>query len=309
MAAARGHRVRLWEQSGAIGGRLALASRLRLREDFGLWLEHAAGRLSALGVRLELGREATASALADAHPECIVLATGARPVPYCLPDGGVALTLDAAAQMQAWGKRIAIYDETGDWPVLGLTEQHPAEQGAEVTLITPIAGVLWRTTIYSNLTTFARYRAKRIRILPLSRPVSFANGVLTLENASCGETSTLGVDTIVGCVAPEAHHRSRCCSSRPGSRRSSSATASPRATRWRRSSTATALRWPRSDPGADVNILVTGASGFVGANLVERLSGRRPLGDRARGESDARGRAGRVRSLPGQAAVGPGRRA
>jgi 2,4-dienoyl-CoA reductase-like NADH-dependent reductase (Old Yellow Enzyme family) len=204
-AAARGHRVRLWEQSGAIGGRLALASRLRLREDFGLWLEHAAGRLSAAGVRLELGREATVSALADACPDRIVLATGARPVAHRLPDGSVTLTLDAAAQMAAAGKRIAVYDETGDWPVLGLTE-HLAEQGAEVTLITPIAGVLWRTTIYSNLTTFARWRAKRIRILPLSRPVSFADGVLTLENTSCGETSTLGVDAIAVCVAPEAHH-------------------------------------------------------------------------------------------------------
>jgi 2,4-dienoyl-CoA reductase-like NADH-dependent reductase (Old Yellow Enzyme family) len=204
-AAARGHRVRLWERSDDIGGRLALAARLRLREDFGLWLDYARRRLAALGVRVELGREATVSALADARPDRIVLATGATPVPYRLPDGHVALTLDAAAQMHAAGQRVAIYDETGDWPVLGLTE-HLAAEAADVTLLTPIAGVLWRTTIYSNLATFARWREKRIRLRPLSRPVSFANGVLTLENPSCGERSTLAVDAIVGCVPPEAHH-------------------------------------------------------------------------------------------------------
>ena len=205
IAAQGGHRVRLWEQGAHLGGRLALAARLRRREDFGRWLEYASRRLAALGVQVELGREATAPALLEARADAVVLATGSRPVPYLLPDGTQALTLDAAAQMPAAGARIAIYDETGDWPVLGLTE-HLAEQGAEVTLIAPVAAMLWRTTIYSNLTTFARWREKRIRLLTLTRPLRFEGGTLTVENASCGDASTLRVDVVVGCIPPAAHH-------------------------------------------------------------------------------------------------------
>jgi hypothetical protein len=73
-------------------------------------------------------------------------------------------------------------------------------------LIAPIAAMLWRTTIYSNLTTFARWREKRIRLLTLTRPLRFEGGTLTLENASCGDISTLRVDVVVGCIPPAAHH-------------------------------------------------------------------------------------------------------
>ena len=181
------------------------SARLRLREDFGLWLDYASRRLARLGVQVELGREATAPALLAERPEAVIIATGSLSVPYVLPDGKPALTLDAAAQTPVAGKRVAVYDETGDWGALGLTE-HLAEQGAEVTVIAPIAAAMWRTTIYSNLTTFARWREKRIRILTLTRPLRFEGGTLTLENVSCGDTSTLPVDIVVGCVPAAAHH-------------------------------------------------------------------------------------------------------
>ena len=205
IAAERGHHVRLWEQGMRVGGRLAIAARLRLREDFGLWLDYASRRLAALGVQVELGREATAPALLAERPDAVILATGSQPVTYLLPDGKPALTLDAAAQMPAAGKRVAIYDETGDWGALGLTE-HLAEQGAEVTVIAPIAAAMWRTTIYSNLTTFARWREKRIRILTLTRPLRFEGGTLTVENVSCGDTTMLPMDLVVGCIPAAAHH-------------------------------------------------------------------------------------------------------
>jgi 2,4-dienoyl-CoA reductase-like NADH-dependent reductase (Old Yellow Enzyme family) len=205
VAAARGHRVRLWERASRLGGRLALAAGLRQREDFGLWLDYATRRLAVLGVAVQLAHEATAASIIAARPRALVLATGAEPVPYVLPDGQATLTLDAAALLPAAGKRVAIYDETGDWGALGLTE-HLAELGAEVTVIAPAAAVMWRTTIYSNLTTFARWRERRIRILTLTRPLAFEDGTLTLENVSCGETSTLRADVVVGCVPAAARH-------------------------------------------------------------------------------------------------------
>jgi 2,4-dienoyl-CoA reductase-like NADH-dependent reductase (Old Yellow Enzyme family) len=201
VAAERGHRVRLWERGPRLGGRLALAAGLRLREDFGLWLRYATRRLERLGVQVELNREAGQ----DVSAQAIILATGAQPVAYVLPDGTKALTLDEAAQGDHRGKRVAVYDETGDWSAYGLVE-HLAEQGATVTVITPAAGVMWRTTIYSNLTGFARWREKKIRIQTLRRPLRFSAGALVLEDASCGERSEIEADVLVGCVPPVACH-------------------------------------------------------------------------------------------------------
>ncbi len=206
IAAARGHRVQLWERDARLGGRLRLGAGLRLREDFGLWLDFAARRLEQLGVIVETGREATPAAISAAGCDAVVLATGAAPVAHTLSDGTRCMTLDEAAIAILENRTVVVYDETGDWGTLGLVE-HLAEQGARVTLVTPAAGALWRTTIYSNTLTFSRWREKKIRIRTLRRPQAFADGTLVLEDVSCGEIEELaGIDTLIACVPTRAFH-------------------------------------------------------------------------------------------------------
>jgi hypothetical protein len=204
-AAERGHRVTLRERSGALGGRLALAAGLRLREDFGLWLAFARRRLERLGVVVELESESTINAIAAERPDHVVLATGAYPVSYRLPDGHEALTLDAGACLAAAGESVAVYDETGDWGALGLVE-HLAACGARVTLLSPAAGALWRTTVYSTTTTFARWRERGIRIRTLRRPLGLSAGHLRLEDTSCGEHEVIdGIDQLIAVVPPRSN--------------------------------------------------------------------------------------------------------
>ena len=206
VAAERGHGVELWERGPRLGGRLALAAGLRLREDFGLWLGWSERRLARAKVDVKLGMEATVDRIAASGADTVILATGATPAALTLPDGTRALTLDEAAASDFAGRTVAVYDETGDWGALGLVE-HLAETGAKVTLVTPSAGMMWRTTIYSNTLTFSRWREKRIRVRTLRKPLAFANGALTLEDASCGEIETLaGIDAIVACVPPVVHN-------------------------------------------------------------------------------------------------------
>ena len=205
-AAERGHHVELWERAPKLGGRLALAAGLRLREDFGLWLEWAEMRLARGRVDVKLGVDATAERVAASGADLVILATGATPAALTLPDGTRALTLDEAAVANFAGRHVAVYDETGDWGALGLVE-HLAETGARVTLVTPSAGMMWRTTIYSNTLTFSRWREKHIRVRTLRKPLSFAGGVLALEDASCGEIEALaGIEALVACVPPVAHY-------------------------------------------------------------------------------------------------------
>ena len=206
VAAERGHRVTLWEREATLGGRLALAATLRLREDFGLWLGFAQRRLERLGVVCRFGVDVTVEAIADARPDHVMLATGALPAVQVLADGTRALTLDDGARLSATGQGVAVYDETGDWGTLGLVE-HLAASGARVTLLTPAAGVLWRTTVYSTTTTYARWRERGIRIRTLRRPLGLNAGRLQLEDTSSGEHEVIeGIDHLVGVMAPRAHH-------------------------------------------------------------------------------------------------------
>ena len=204
VAAGRGHRVTLWERSTELGGRLALAAGLRLREDFGLWLAFAQRRLQRLGVAIELGRVASPDSIAAMRPEQVIVATGAQPLSLTLGDGTRALSLDEGARIDAAGLSIAVYDETGDWGALGLVE-HLSASGAKVVLLTPAGGVLWRTTIYSSTTTFARWRERKIRIRSFRRPLALDGKRLLLEDTSCGERETLeGIDRLIAVVPPRA---------------------------------------------------------------------------------------------------------
>ncbi len=197
VAAERGHAVMLWEKSGSLGGRLALAAAMRQREDFGRWLAFASRRLSKLGVSVETGRTATLESIRKSGAQQVILASGSQPVRLTLSDGTSALTLDEAAQARFSGEGVAVYDETGDWGTLGLVE-HLAASGNRVTLLTPLAGALWRTTIYSSTTTLARWRERKIRLRTLRKPLAWKDGQLRVEDVSCGEIEEIqGIDHVV----------------------------------------------------------------------------------------------------------------
>ncbi len=197
VAAARGHRVTLWEAGARLGGQLALAASMRKREDFGKFLALQQRRLELNGVRVEFGRTADAAAIREFGADTVILATGSRPSPVRLPSGAVALTLtEAVDPATPLGRRIAVYDETGDWGAFSLLE-HLALGGHEVTALSPFAGLGWRTTIYSTTATRKRLRELRVRIVPLRRLVDFREGSLEVEDVSTGDMETLAIDTLV----------------------------------------------------------------------------------------------------------------
>jgi 2,4-dienoyl-CoA reductase-like NADH-dependent reductase (Old Yellow Enzyme family) len=200
VAAARGHDVTLWERSDRLGGQLRYVPEMSLRQDFQDLLDYQARRLAQTGVDVTLSREATADAIREFGADEIVLATGSRPRPIRLADGNEALTMEAALDDESLiGERVAIFDTTGDWAALGFIE-HVADLGREVTVLTPIAGFAWRTTIYSTTSTRKRLREKHVAIRPLRAVTGFEGGTLTLEDTSTGDVETIeGFDTLIGC--------------------------------------------------------------------------------------------------------------
>jgi len=83
IAAIRGHKVTLYEKSKKLGGNLRAASSPQFKVPMRPiidWLEREANRA---GVKIELGREATAKTIEEIKPDVVVLATGSIPA---IPD-------------------------------------------------------------------------------------------------------------------------------------------------------------------------------------------------------------------------------
>ncbi|SFB16215.1 hypothetical protein SAMN03159496_02059 [Rhizobium sp. NFR07] len=186
-AAARGHKVTLWEKGDAPGGQLRDAIRMPKRSKFSHLLEEQIADIERLGVTVECGKQAEAAAIAGFNADAVFLATGSTPVRAIIPGGGKALTIPEALQNpEALGDNVALFDRTGEWAALTLAE-HLADLGKRVTFFSPIGGIAWRTTIYSTLANMKRLRERKVRLATLRRVASYDGGTLTAEDLSTGE--------------------------------------------------------------------------------------------------------------------------
>lgn len=132
-AAARGHRVTLWERSARLGGQVRQAAQL---PDYGSWnfvVDDLAASLQRRGVQVALNAEATVDAVTAFGADEVIVATGARwqtsgfssfrPDRGGIPRAAGSHVLDplaALAAPQGCGQRVLVIDDNGDYLPLGL---------------------------------------------------------------------------------------------------------------------------------------------------------------------------------------------
>ncbi len=115
-AAARGHRITLFEQAREIGGQLLMARVVPGKSEFNETLRYFRHRLEAGDVELRLGVMAQADALAAEGFDAIVVATGVRPRRPDIPGidrAHVLSYVDVLAKFRTVGKRVAIIGAGG----------------------------------------------------------------------------------------------------------------------------------------------------------------------------------------------------
>jgi len=87
VAAARGHRVVLFEQAAELGGQVLLAARAPARAEYAGIVRFLVAQIGKLAVNVRLAVEATASAVLAERPDAVIVATGSHPyippVPGC----------------------------------------------------------------------------------------------------------------------------------------------------------------------------------------------------------------------------------
>ena len=95
VAAARGHRVTLIEKAEKLGGQLLLAAAPPHKSGLERLTEYLRTQMDRLGVKVQLGREATPATIEEAKPDVLILATGAIPAIPPIPGADKTIVVTA----------------------------------------------------------------------------------------------------------------------------------------------------------------------------------------------------------------------
>jgi len=173
VAAARGHKVTLYEENADVGGQWLLASRPPHKQDHLLLLGYLVGQLGKLGVERKCGVKVTAAMVEEAQPDVVLVATGAKPLVPPVPG------VDREDVVTAWdvlggrevGRRVLVVGGG----LTGLeTAEFLAEQGKEIVLVEMLKRIgadmggtvrwhLMNRTRSLNIKTFVSTQIKEIR--------------------------------------------------------------------------------------------------------------------------------------------------
>lgn len=157
----RGHRVTLLERNRGLGGQISLAARQPEHQHIAGVAGYLAASIADLGVKVELGVEASPAIIAAHKPHVVIIATGSEPN---LPDRtgrhtedhgiadrlgrhvlptipGLDLPMVYSSEEVLSGAatltgRVIVLDVNGHWEAAG-TAEFLADQGCNVELITP----------------------------------------------------------------------------------------------------------------------------------------------------------------------------
>lgn len=189
VAAHRGHRVRLCEATGRVGGQILLAERLPGRAEFGGAATNLHREVVRAGVELVLHRPMDADAVVQENADAVIVAAGARPY---RPDLEVAgkCTLKDAWEVVRGGDvppgHVVVADWRGDWVGIGVA-QLLAARHHRVTLAVNSYAAGEALQQYVRDQALVACRRAKVTILPLARPYGVDDDTVYLQHTLTGE--------------------------------------------------------------------------------------------------------------------------
>ena len=208
VAALRGHRVTLHEQSGNLGGQLRTWTRLASKRELHRIVEWQQRQLERLQVRVRLGHRVVSAENLDGA-EVVVLAAGALPGPVSV-DGaaehGVSLctahdVLDSDPVSVA---ATLVWDRAGGGAAVSAAE-HLAQAGCRVVLVTPSMAVADDVDLTNRVPLYRRLYDRSVTMLPNSDVARVGAQGVVVRNIYTGRESTVsGIERVVVSNAAEA---------------------------------------------------------------------------------------------------------
>lgn len=203
--ALRGHSVVLCEAADRLGGQIIVLARAPGREA---WLDAAAWlirQLERLPVEVRLGTTVDANLIASQRPDCVIVATGARPRRpamaggSALPANGAVPILDAVdviAGTQVPGNRILVVDNEGYMHAAGAAELLAAA-GKTVRVISPSWSIGEDLDIGLRADIHARLLDRSVVLTPQHRLRGIESTGAMIENVFSRQQERVGADAVV----------------------------------------------------------------------------------------------------------------
>jgi mycofactocin system FadH/OYE family oxidoreductase 2 len=199
VAALRGHTVTLFESEDELGGQLRLAARLPRRDNFLEVIRFLSHQISKLHITVRVGCRAEPASVLAETPDCVVIATGARPaVPEDFPESERLIHVaDVVAGRRATGDSVLIVDVDGHLRGCG-TADMLAGEGKHVRIASEQIYVGANIDLKTLYPLYRRLYEQRVEMLPLTRLVGWDNGKPVIADIFTGNQSTLAdVDSVV----------------------------------------------------------------------------------------------------------------
>ena len=206
VAAARGHKVTLYEAAGQLGGQALLAQQLPRRAEFGGIVTNLSHEVALANVRIQRGVRVDRALVEAERPDAVILATGARPYRPDIPIDDSIQVVDAWQVLRKevkTGGRVVIADWRCDWIGPGIAELL-INQGCSVDLAVngTHAGELLPLYVRDNIA--AELHRIGVRVTPYARLYGGDGGTVYMQHSTSGEPILFeDVETLVLCLGHE----------------------------------------------------------------------------------------------------------
>lgn len=191
VAAARGHRVRLYEARERLGGQILMAANAPTRAEVEGVVSYRIRELHRLGVPMHVGMTATVDTVLAVSPDVVILATGATATLPDIPGADspnvrtvfdlldpLGTTSDALLGVE---RAVVVDDGSGTWETCSAAE-YLAERGIEVEIITPARMVGAGIPPESIGPLYARLARRQVTLTALTAVASVEpSGLLTYQ--------------------------------------------------------------------------------------------------------------------------------
>ena len=200
IAAARGHKVTLYESSGTLGGQVNLAQLLPGRTEFGGLATNLRRELEKESVEIRLNLPVTPKLVNEECPDAVIVATGAVPFSSYIEGAEDAHVVTAWQVLEGKvniGARAVVADWRCDWVGLGLAERL-ARDGCHVRLA--VNGMVGGQTIpqYARDAWLGNLHKLGVEIIPHVRLFGVDSKDAYFQHTLSGEPVVMEtVDTLV----------------------------------------------------------------------------------------------------------------
>ena len=196
-AAGRGHRVRLFEESGELGGNVLPGVRPPFKSEMIACVDYEKQMVAKTGVQVELNHPVDADFLAGAKADELIIATGSIPVVPQIPGataGSVVTAEDVLLGTATLGHRVVVI---GGGSVGVETAELLVSQGHDVTVVEMTDKILADMIPSMAFPLLARVAASPIKVITGERVVEIApDAVVTDARRLDCETAILAVGYI-----------------------------------------------------------------------------------------------------------------